>query len=91
MGRFYARMEKLYNMREFSWAADHASRSGTLASRLDQLIKISESFEAVVKQAAEEGRKRGHRTNYTEGAIHNHIKFRIRQAVRNKSGKLRRK
>ena len=78
-------MEKLYNMREFSWAADHASRSGTLASCLDRLIKESETIEAVVKQAAEEARKRGHRTNYTEGVIHNHIQFRIRQAVRKKN------
>lgn len=87
MGKFYKVMEAYYDMAEFSWAADYASRSGTMAAHLDRLIGSEETIEEIVKQAAAEARKRGHWTTYTAGKIHGHIKFRIEQAARNKKQK----
>ncbi len=73
-------MESLYDMAAFSWAANYASRQGTFAAYLDQLIKSGNSIEEVVRQAVAEGEKRRHRTHYTETSIHGHIRFRVRQA-----------
>jgi hypothetical protein len=87
MGKFYKQMEALYDMAEFSWAADNASRPGTLASSLDGLITSKDTIEQIVAQAAAEGQKRRHQTKYTEGTIHSHIKFRVQQAARNKKAK----
>ena len=80
-------MEAYYDMSEFSWAAGYASRSGTMAGHLDRLIASKDTIEEIVEQAAAEARKRGHRTTYTPGTIHGHIKFRIQQAARNKKQK----
>lgn len=84
MGNFYKVMEAYYDMAQFSWAADYASRSETMAAHLDRLIRSEETIEEIVEQAAAEARKRGHRTRYTGGKIHGHIKFRVQQATRNK-------
>lgn len=45
MGKFYKLMEKLYDMAEFSWAADYASRPGTQAAYLDLLITSRDTIE----------------------------------------------
>ena len=84
MGKFYKQMEVIYDMAEFSWAADYASRPGTMASLMDRLITSRDTIEEIVKQAAAEGQKLGHRTKYGTGTIHGHIKFRIKQAAANK-------
>jgi hypothetical protein len=87
MGKFYKQMEVLYDMAEFSWAADYASKPGTMASILDRLITSKDTIEEIVEHAAAEGRKRGHRTKFSTGYIHGHIKFRIKQAAMNKKAK----
>ncbi len=87
MGKFYKQMEVIYDMAEFSWAADYASRPGALASILDQLITSRDTIEEIVEHAVAEGRKRGHRTKYSTGYIHSHIKFRVKQAAMNKNAK----
>jgi len=87
MGKFYKQMEVLYDMAEFSWAADYASKPGTMASLMDRLIASRDTIEEIVKQAAAEGQKRGHQTKYSTGTIHSHIKFRVKQAAVNNKAK----
>lgn len=51
--------------------------SWTIAVYLDRLIELQDTIDEIVEKAAAEVRKRGHRTTYTAGKIHQHIKFRI--------------
>jgi hypothetical protein len=87
VAKFYKEMEAVYDMPEFSWAAKYASRPGTMAAYLDQLIMSRNTIEEIVAQAMAEAQRRGHRTKYTAGTINGHLKFRIQQAARNKKNK----
>lgn len=88
MGKFYKQMQELYDMAEFSWAADYASKPGdTMAAYLDELITSRDTIEEIVEAAQAKNEKRGWKIKYTKGYIHAHIKFREQQAARNKKVK----